>query len=201
MKMIKLILPYIETSRLILREIKRSDARSILEYSMDERVGPNAGWEAHKTIDDTLEYVNYAIKKRDFGQPGVFAIINKENYKLIGTIEVHSYKEFKGEIGFVLHPDYWNRGLVTEAAKAVIIYAMEILELERLQYCHFKGNEASKKVCEKLEFTFEGILRNKYLMYDGKVMDDVTYSITSNDYLEGKISWVEKFKKVLFIDY
>lgn len=194
-------MPYIETNRLILREIKHSDARSLFEYSKDERVGPNAGWEPHKTIEDSVEFINYAIKKRDFGQPGVFAIINKENYKLIGTIEVHSYKEYKAEIGFVLHPDYWNCGLATEAAKAIIIYAMEILELERLQYCHFTNNEASKKVCQKLEFTFEGILRNKYLMYDGKVMDDVTYSIISNDYASGKISWVEKFKKVLFIDY
>lgn len=190
-----------ETNRLILREVKRSDARSIYEYSKDIRVGPNAGWEAHKNEEESLEYILYAMKKRDFGQPGVFAIIHKENYKLIGTIEIHTYKEYKAEIGFVLHPDYWKRGLITEAAKAVIIYGMEILELERLQYGHFKGNEASKRVCEKLEFTFEGILRNKYMMYDGRVMDDVTYSITSNDYLSGKISWVEKFKKVLFIDY
>ncbi len=194
-------MPYLETNRLILREIKRSDAKDLFEYAKQENVGPNAGWEPHKRIEDSLEFINYSIKKREFGQPGVFAIIKKDNYQMIGTIEIHSYNEFKGEIGFVLNPDYWNQGLITEAAKAVVIYGMEILELKRLTYCHFPDNPRSKRVCEKLEFTFEGILRNKYLMFDGTLKDDVTYSIISNDYYTGKISWVDQFKKDLFIDY
>lgn len=200
-KMIKLILPHLETERLILREIKRSDARSLFEYAQHPSVGPSAGWEPHKTIDESLEFINYSIKKRDFGQPGTFAIIHKENYKMIGTIEIHSYKEYKGEIGFVLHPEYWGKGIITEAAKAVIIYGMEILKLKRLTYCHFHENNMSKRVCQKLEFTFEGILRNKYLMYNGELKDDITYSIISDDYFNGLISWVNEFKKVLFIDY
>ena len=199
--MIKLIMPYFETERLILRELKRSDARSILDYAQLPNVGPMAGWEPHKTIEDSLEFINYAIKKRDFGQPGIFSIILKENYQMIGTIEIHSYKEFKGDMGFVLHPDYWNRGIITEAAKAIIIYGMEILELKRLTYCHFPHNVTSKRVCEKLGFKFEGILRNKYILFDGTVLDDVTYSITNEDYTNGSITWIKEFKKDLFIDY
>lgn len=199
--MVKLILPYIETKRLILREIKRSDARSVFDYAKDIRVGPNAGWEPHKNVDESLEFINYAIKKRDYGQPGIFSIILKENYKMIGTIEIHSYSEHKAEIGFVLHPSYWNNGYTTEAAKASIIYAMEILELKRLTYSHFKDNLRSKRVCEKLGFTFEGILRNKFLLYTGEIKDDYTYSITDDDYYNQLIPWVKEFKKDLFIDY
>jgi RimJ/RimL family protein N-acetyltransferase len=199
--MIKLILPYIETKRLILRAIKRSDAIEVFEYAKLPNVGPKAGWEPHKTIEETHEFINYSIKKTDFGQPGLFAIIHKDSSKLIGTIEIHSYKEYKGEIGFVLHPEFWNQGLVTEASKAVIVYGMEILNLRRLEYCHFDDNIPSKRVCEKLEFTFEGILRNKYLLYDGTVLDDITYSIISDDYFNNRISWTKSFKKDLFIDY
>ena len=78
---------------------------------------------------------------------------------------------------------------------------MEILELKRLEYCHFPHNISSKRVCEKLGFTFEGILRRKYLLYNGTVCDDVTYSIIKEEYDEGKIPWVKSFKKDLFIDY
>lgn len=199
--MVKLILPYIETKRLILREIERTDADSVFAYAKLPNVGPNAGWEPHKEIRESHDFINYSLRKRDFGQPGLFAIVLKENYQMIGTVEIHSYREFKAEIGFVLHPDYWNQGITTEAAKAVIIYAMEILDLKRIQYCHFKDNLQSKRVCEKLGFTFEGILRNKFLLYDGTILDDYTYSITSDDYENGRISWVESFKKDLFIDY
>ena len=197
----RLILPYMETKRLILREIKRSDTPDIYEYAKRPHVGPMAGWEPHKSIDDTYRFVDYVIKKRDLGQPGVFAIVVKGANKVIGTIEVHSYRGFKGEIGFVLNDEYWNKGYITEAAKAVIVYAMEILELRRLAYCHFPHNIASKRVCEKLGFTYEGVLRNKFLLYDGTLIDDVTYSITLTDYESGKITWVKSFKQDLFIDY
>lgn len=197
----RLILPEIETKRLYLREIKRSDAKDIFDYAKDPRVGPQAGWEPHTSIDETYTYINYAIKKRDYGQPGVFAIVHKDNGNVIGTIEIHSYQDFKGEIGFVLHPNYWNQGLITEAAKAVIIYGMEILNLKRLQYCHFKDNHASKRVCEKLGFQFEGILRDKFLRYDGVLLDDVTYSITATDYYNDNIPWIRDYKKDVMIDY
>lgn len=199
--MIPLILPNITTPRLYLREIRRTDAPAIFEYAIRPEVGPKAGWEPHQTVDDTYRFVEYAIKKRDLGQPGVLVIIHREDQKIIGTIEIHSYREYKGEIGFVLHPDYWNQGLITEAAKAVIIYAMEILELKRLTYCHFPDNVSSKRVCEKLGFTFEGVLRHKFLRYDGVLLDDVTYSMLAQEYYSGKIPWVESFKHTLLIDY
>ena len=83
----------------------------------------------------------------------------------------------------------------------MIIYAFEFLGLERLEYCHFPNNLASKRVCEKLGFIFEGVLRNKFLRYDGKVFDDVVYSITSDDYRNQRIPWMKIFKKDVFIDY
>jgi RimJ/RimL family protein N-acetyltransferase len=198
--MVRIILPTIHTKRLLLRPIKRSDAPAIFEYAHLPNVGPSAGWKPHQSIDDTYRFVDYAIRKREFGQPGLFAIVEQQQGNVIGTIEIHSYQEYKGEIGFVLHPQYWNQGYITEAAKAVIVYAMDVLELKRLTYCHFPENNASKRVCEKLEFRYEGTLRNKFLLYDGTLKDDVTYSITSEEYQSGMISWVESFKKDVFID-
>lgn len=190
-----------ETSRLILRELQRTDEADLFEYAKLPNVGPLAGWKPHEKLSETTDFINYAIRKKEYSQPGVYSIIYKEDMKMIGTIEIHSYKEQKGAIGFVLHPDYWNKGIITEASKAVIIYGMEILELKRLEYCHFPHNLGSKRVCEKLGFTFEGVLRNKYLMFDGTVYDDVVYSITDLDYKNDKLPWVKRFKKDLFIDY
>lgn len=196
--MIRVIQPYIKTERLILRPLKQSDAASIYLYAKQPHVGPLAGWEPHETLKNTEDFINYALRKKDYGQPGVYAILLQENNRMIGTIEIHSYKEQKGAIGFVLNPKYWNKGYVTEAAKAMIIYAFEILDLKRLEYCHFPHNLASKRVCEKLGFVFEGILRNKYLLFDGTVLDDVVYSLTDQDY--ETLTWKKSFKQDLFID-
>ena len=199
--MTPLMLPTIETPRLLLRDLARTDAEAIFDYAQRPDVGPMAGWEPHQSLEDTYRFIHYSIKKRDYGQPGVFAIVLKATNTVIGTIEIHSYQDFKAEIGFVLHPTYWNQGLTTEAAKAVIIYAMEILELKRLAYCHFPNNVPSKRVCEKLGFTFEGVLRDKFLRYDGVLLDDVTYAILASDYFAGNIPWVAAFKRDVMFDY
>lgn len=191
------LLPILETKRLILRPIERNDAPSVFEYAVHPDVGPNAGWKPHEDISEAIKFIEFCIKKREFGQPGNYAIILKSEDKMIGTIEVHSYKEHKGEIGFVLHPDYWNQGLMTEAAKMLIVYAFEILQLERLSYNHFLGNNRSKRVCEKLEFQFEGILRKKFRRYDGIALDEAVYSIIDTDYFSNKLTWLKTFKNEL----
>jgi len=189
-----ILLPVLETTRLLLRPIELTDAEAVFEYAASPLVGPNAGWKPHQTIEEAKQFINYCIKKRDFGQPGNYAVVLKETNTMIGTCEIHSYKDHKGEIGFVLHPGYWNKGIMTEAAKAVIVYGFEVLKLKRLAYGHFVFNDRSKRVCEKLGFTFEGILRKKYMSYDGTALDEAIYSIIDDDYLNGKIPWLEDFR-------
>ena len=102
-----LILPIINTKRLTLRPLTLEDSVSLFEYAKSDLVGPSAGWKPHKTVDETVQFIEYAIKKRDYGQPGIFAIVLKRGKKMIGTIEIHSFKDHKGEIGFVLNQKYW----------------------------------------------------------------------------------------------
>ena len=198
--MIKVLLPKLETKRLILRQLLLTDIDGVFEYAKSINVGPNAGWKPHTSKIESEAFINYSIKKREFGQPGIYAIIIKETKKMIGTIEIHSYNKYKAEIGFVLNPEYWGQGIAVEAAKATIIYAFEVLKLKRLQYGYFLFNTRSKRVCEKLEFVEEGTLRNKFQNYDGKVIDEVITSITGEDYNQGKIKWIEEFKKGLKVD-
>ena len=192
-----IILPVLETKRLILRPIALTDKEAVFEYAKNPDVGPNAGWKPHEDISESEKFIEYCIKKREFGQPGNYAIVLKEEDKMIGTIEVHSLKGHKGEIGFVLSKDYWNKGIMTEAAKMLIIYAFEILGLKRLSYNYFLFNQRSKRVCEKLEFKFEGVLRKKFQLYDGTYIDEAVSSIIDDDYNHNKLSWLKAFKEEL----
>jgi len=196
-KIVKLPQPTLYTKRLLLRPITRDDANDLFEYAVDERVGPNAGWKPHSSIDESHKFIEYSIKKKEYGQPGVYAIVLQKENKMIGTIEVHSYHGHKGEIGYVLNPKYWGNGYVPEAAKAIIIYAFEVLKLKRLQNGYFLFNDRSKRVSEKLEFIFEGILRKKYMNFNNEPLDEAILSLTDDDYYSKKLSWLEGF----IIDY
>ena len=179
-------LPNIHTERLLLRPIHRQDAPDIFEYAKLSKVGPAAGWMPHKSIKETFAFIDYVLSKKRDNQPGIWVIVLEASMKVIGTIEIHSYVGYKGELGFVLHPHYWNQGYITEASLAVMMYAFETLKLSRLEYCHFLDNVASQRVREKLGFKEEGIKRLGFKHENGKIMDEMVASYTIEDYLSDK---------------
>ncbi len=176
-------LPRIATKRLILRPLRLKDAKDIFEYACLDAVGPSAGWPPHRSLRDTRAFIRQSQAKRRREQPGVFAVVLKETGRVVGTIEIHSYvTAFKGEIGMVLHPELWGQGLMVEAGEVVMVYAFETLKLKRLVYAHFPGNRPSRRLREKLGFTYEGVARNGFKRYDGILLDEVISSFTDGDY-------------------
>ena len=176
-------LPIIETERLILRQIQNSDAQDLYEYSKQKIVGENAGWSFHQSIAESKAIIRLFNDKRHFGQLGVYAIVLKENNKMIGTIELHTYvKGHKAELGYALNPAYWGNGFVVEASKYLIAYGFDVLRLKRIECYTFVENIRSKRVCEKLGLTFEGTRKKAYQLYDGSIHDDIAYAIIDDEY-------------------
>ena len=66
-----------------------------------------------------------------------------------------------GEIGYESHPDFWGRGLMTEALRAVVACGHQVFRLNRIEAWTLPGNIASDRVLEKAGFTYEGTLRQR----------------------------------------
>lgn len=178
-------LPVLTTNRLILRDISILDARDMYEYACLPYVGPQAGWKPHGSIDETIRVIQIFIETKKSGDLGVWAIVDKKTGKMIGTIELYNYvPRYKAELGYVLNPTFWGRGLVVEAGKALLKYAFNTLGLKRVEAGAFIDNHQSIRVCEKLGFKREGIARKGYLRYDGLILDKVVFGITDEDYYE-----------------
>ena len=147
----------IETKRLILRPFKQQDLEDFYEYAKVEGVGERAGWKHHESIDKSQSILDSFID-----EDKTFAIVLKENNKVIGSLGVEKYGmeevlteffEYKGrEIGYVLSKDYWCKGLMTEAVKAVINYLFNELNLDFLTCGYYEFNSQSKRVQEKCGF-------------------------------------------------
>ena len=187
----------ITTKRLVLRCVERNDMFAMFQYAKLNTVGPAAGWVPHTHIEQTLAFINHSLRsQKKEEKPGVWVITLKPHDTAIGAIEIHSYKGYKGEIGFVLHPNYWNQGIITEACEAAMVYAFEHLKLHRLTYAHFLDNDASARVREKLGFKVEGIKRKGFLHEDGRILDEIVSSYTSDDYQNDQARF-EKIKSTL----
>lgn len=147
----------LETQRLILREFKEEDLTDFYEYASVDGVGEMAGWSHHENIETTKEILNSFINDNK-----VFAIVYKENNKVIGSLGVEKYgmedklDEFKNlygrEIGYVLSKDYWGKGLMKEAVKCVINYLFDECNLDFIICGYYLFNNQSKRVQEKCGF-------------------------------------------------
>ncbi len=180
-------LEVLETERLYLREISFEDIDDMYEYACTSNVGPVAGWEPHRSKNDTKMVIQMFRDKKKYGQLGVYAIIIKESNKMIGTVELHTYiRGFKAELGYTINPRYWGKGYAVEASRAIIEYGFETLNLKRIEATTFVDNYQSKRVCEKLGLVYEGIRKNGYLLYDGTIHDIFCYGITDHEYFSKK---------------
>lgn len=180
-------LPVIETKRLLLREIRLSDCQDMYEYACLPHFGPMAGWQPHRNIGETEAIIQLFIDKKKYGQLGTFAVILKEENKMIGTLELHTYfPKFKAELGYSINPRYQGKGYATEAAIEALIWGFEDLGLARIECSTYTHNYSSQKVCEKLHLNFEGIRKKGYQLYDGSLHDIKCYAITDDEYFSNK---------------
>ncbi len=147
----------IETPRLLLRHFAAADLDLLAELMANpDFMRFSSGV---FTREQTTRFLfDRVIAAAEAGLPSQFAVIFREENRLIGYCGffrqvVDELNEI--EIGYRLHPDYWNRGLATEAARAVRAYAFDVLKLERVISLIHPDNHASRRVTEKNGMTLE----------------------------------------------
>jgi len=174
-------MPTLETERLILRRFRETDLDDFNEYAKNPNVGPNAGWKPHESKEESMEILKQFIDSKE-----VWAIVEKSSNKVIGSIGLHKDKRRDNDrakmLGYVLAESYWGKGYTTEAAKRLIQYAFEELNIDLLSVYHYPHNIRSKRVIEKCGFHYEGTLRLASTIYNGNVYDSVCYSLTKEEY-------------------
>jgi ribosomal-protein-alanine N-acetyltransferase len=172
----------IQTKRLLLRPFNKDDLLDFFNYAHVEGVGEMAGWQHHKTIEESKMILDKFIENKN-----VFAIC-KDN-KVIGSLGIELYNEEKfpefnnyngREIGYVLAKEYWGNGLMPEALEAVINYLFKEEKLDFLLCSHFLYNNQSRRCMEKVGFKHYKLI--DYIDRTGNV--NKTYvSLLENPYI------------------
>lgn len=142
------------------------------------------------TDSDCLKSENDAIGKIQWfydGERNKFHIYRgismKKNEKIIGTIGIYeiNYKHSFASVSFLLDKEFWNKGIMTEAAMAFLRFIFNNIDLNRIEAQVFTGNNQSIRMIEKLPFVREGCLRENFLI-DGKFEDSYVYSVIRSDF-------------------
>lgn len=151
-----MITPVLETERLILRPLELSDAEDIYErWIQDENVSRYMRWSSDQTLDQTREWIQSEIANYESDKSYCWGfVLKKENYLFGSGGLVYTKKHNGFEIGYNIMHKYWRQGLTTEAAKAIVQFAKETLQQNKLYACHAVENPASGAVMKKCGFQY-----------------------------------------------
>ena len=150
----------LQTERLILRSFREEDVDVMAElFANPDFMRFSLG--VYTERKQTVAFIEKVMGWDRASMPSQFAVVSRGEHAVIGYCGFHHHPEVPGEveIGYRLHPDYWNRGLITEAARAVRDRGFADLKLPRVISLIHPENIPSRRVAEKNGMKVEEKLR------------------------------------------
>ncbi len=174
--------PIIKTERLLLRQIDNDDVNEIFVLRSDERVMRYIDKAPAQSLDEAYEFIKKITELEKNTDAITWGIALKNEHKLIGTICLWNIQKehYRTEVGYNLHPDYWAKGIMQEAIRAVIDYGFNSMKLHSIEANVNPGNAASIRLLERNKFKQEAYFKENFY-FNGKFLDSAIYSLLITD--------------------
>jgi len=162
----------------MIHNMKRTDIPAMFEIIKDNlELTKHMTWEPPSTIEET--YKIWETRHVKEGQVQ-FTIFHEGEYAgRMGIEDIGKSAEF----GLWMNPKFQGRGFATEAGIAVINWAFENLEIEKVTSKVFIENKASQRVHDKIGFKEIGVIKDA-LEKRGKMVDEYAYELLAKDFLK-----------------
>ena len=173
--------PGISTERLLLRQIEKTDVNEIFFLRSDEEILKYLDKAPARTLDDAYKFIQMISDQEKNSAAVTWGITLKENPKLLGTICFWNIQKehYRAELGYILNPAYWRKGLMQEALSVVLEYGFNVMKLHSVEAHVNPNNMPSIKLLEKNGFIREAYFKENYF-YNGRFLDTAIYSLLTN---------------------
>lgn len=177
-------LPVLTSERVILRPFLQSDGKRVQELAGAKEIASTTLNIPHPYKDGLAEEWIRGHEKDFLNDKSIaLAICLKDTEVLIGAIGLIIYRsDSRGSLGYWIGNKFWNNGYCTEAAKVMMKYGFEQMNLHRIYATHLSHNSASGRVMQKLGMKYEGVLRHHVNKW-GRFYDLVYFGILKSEYL------------------
>lgn len=175
--------PTIETERLLLIEIQQEHLQDLFLLFGDDSVTQYYNVKTFQKPEDGQIYLDW-FQSRFKEWAGIrWGIQLKGEKHIAGTIGYNNFAEnHRANLGYDLQSAYWNKGYMTEAAKAVIDFGFNDLNINRIEAEVMYGNIQSERLLSKLGFLNEGRLRD-WMYWDNRHFDMTMFSLLKREWL------------------
>jgi [ribosomal protein S5]-alanine N-acetyltransferase len=171
--------PTITTDNLILRKIDLTDAQALLFLRSSDEVMQYIDKEKMTSLDDAKKLIELITDGLTENNSICWAISLKVNpSELIGTIGFWKIQKehYRAEIGYILHPNFWGKGIMQQAIAATIQYGFSNLNLHSIEANTNPLNTASQKLLQKNGFVQEAYFKENFY-YNGQFLDSAIFSL------------------------
>ena len=182
-------LPLLSGEKIVLRELRLSDAPSLLSMLATEEVARFIS-PPPVTVEGFERFIAWAHRERAAGNYICFAVVPHGLDTAIGLFQVRQLEPGFGtaEWGFALGSPFWGTGMFVEGAKMVVDFAIDVVGVHRLEARAAVRNGRGNAALRKVGAVQEGILRRSFLR-NGEYLDQSLWTILDEDWRQAKAVW------------
>jgi len=174
--------PELESGRLKYRQVTSKDAEILFVIRSNKEVMKFMDVEPMRSIAESENLIKSISESYKSGSGLNWGIVEKSTNTFIGYLgfwRIDS-RHSRGEIGYALHPDYWNKGYMKETADTLIEFGFRKLHLHSIEANVNPENLPSMRLLEKIGFRKEAYFRENFL-FRNEFKDSVIYSLLEKD--------------------
>lgn len=170
--------PKLITNQLDLIQLSDSDAPDLHKMRADVNIMRYIPRTLSETEEDALELIRKSFEYLETGEHITWAIKLKGEKRLIGTLGFYRIQKenHRGEVGYMLHPDFHGKGIMQEALECILDYGFNTIKFHSIEAVTDPQNISSRKLLEKNGFIQEGFFKEN-CFFEGKYLDSVVYSL------------------------
>ncbi len=177
--------PKLETDRLILRPFVPDDAPAVQAMCSAFEIADTTLSIPHPYPEEAAPmWIDTHAPTWEEGTGVTYAVTNRADGTLIGAIGLSLAREHaRAEMGYWIAVPRWGQGYCTEAGRALLAFAFDVMGIHRVQARHFVRNPASGRVMQKLGMRLEGVHRGAMKKWD--VFEDLAvYAVLADEWRE-----------------
>ncbi len=182
-------LPVLKARGITLRELRVSDAASLLSLLTSEEVTRFIS-PPPTTLEGFERFIQWAHRERQAGRYICFAIVPDGYDTAVGLFQVRQLDPLFGtaEWGFALGSAFWGSGLFVSGSELVIDFAFDVIGVHRLEARAAVENTRGNGALRKIGAIQEGILRKSFCR-NGRYLDQALWAILPEDRYRSKAVW------------
>ena len=182
-------LPVLKGRKMVLRELVKTDALSLLSMLSTEEVAKFIS-PPPTTPQGFEKFIAWAERERQAGNQFTFGMVPEGCDHAVGLVQVRAIapRFSVAEWGFAVGSPFWGTGLFLASARMTLDFAFQHTAVNRLEARAVVQNGRGNGALRKLGAVQEGVLRGS-LLKDGKYLDQIMWSIIAQDWFQAKAVW------------